>query len=120
MKKLYLLFIWTTFCASCNLESTKTSELQGHYYFVKPLTSLMKTKELMTLHSTVHHYISSSEVEVTQYIGKEPVKTEVMKYSISGNTYDIDGERYEIKKDTGKNFILFVNSLPSVELKYIK
>lgn len=120
MKKHYLFLFGIVAITSCNTSNQTQSELEGHYYFAKPLTSLMQTKELFTLHSVVHHYISSNEVEVTQYVMGQPVKTEVMKFSIDGSTYDIAGERYEIRKDTGNNFTLFVNNIPAIELKYIK
>ncbi len=120
MKKHYLLLFGILTIISCDSGNKMQSELEGHYYFVKPLTSVMQTKELMTLHSVVHQYINSSEVEVTQYIAGQPVKTEVMKYSIDGNTYDLDGERYEIAKDTGNNYILSINNIPTFKLKYAK
>src|SRR4051794_27638365 len=120
MVKYYLFLFGILIITSCNTGSEMQSELEGHYYFVKPLTSLMQTKELLTLHSVVHHYINSREVEITQYLVGQPVKTEVMKFSIDGNTYDLNGERYEITKDTGNNYTLSINNTPAFELEYFK
>lgn len=70
--------------------------------------------------TATHHYISSNEVEVTNYIAGEPNKKEIMHYTIDGSAYTLEDEKFDIKKDTGNNFVLSIDNIPAWELEYIK
>jgi hypothetical protein len=101
---------------SCNVVDNR---LVGHTYIIKPVNSALRLRLLMGLNNITHEYENNHTVKVVTYQGKEPIKSEELRYSFTGTTYRIDDEVYNVsfKDDT---VVLSIDSSEYLRLVPVK